>query len=149
MITESWSEKMKLKELVDAFANLADEKNAAGQGELFTEQGVLEFQVGFDGELQKIEGKEMLVKAFSAALTPCKSLFHINGQHCVTISENGSEAEGILYSQAMLVNETEGKDVLTSNSIRYKDHYVKIGGKWYISSRRSTFLISEKRILDS
>ena len=56
MITESWSEKMKLKELVDAFANLADEKDAAGQGELFTEQGVLEFQVGFDGELQKIEG---------------------------------------------------------------------------------------------
>lgn len=38
MITESWSEKMKLKELVDAFANLADEKDAAGQGELFTEQ---------------------------------------------------------------------------------------------------------------
>ena len=62
---------------------------------------------------------------------------------------NGSDAEGILYSQAMLVNETEGKDVLTSNSIRYTDHYVKIDGKWYISSRRSTFLISEKRILDS
>ena len=106
------------------------------------------FQLHFTTR-EKIEGKEMLVKAFSAALTPCKSLFHINGQHCVTISENGSEAEGILYSQAMLVNETEGKDVLTSNSIRYTDHYVKIYGKWYISSRRSTFLISEKRILDS
>ena len=148
MSLESWIAKMELKELVDAFANLADEKDARGQGELFTEHGVLEFQIGFDGELQKIEGREMLVQAFTATLTPCKALYHINGQHSVTVSEGGNEAEGILYCQAMLVNENDGKDILTSNSIRYTDNYVKIGGKWYIKQRRSTFLVSDRRVLE-
>ena len=57
MTLEMLTAKAELKELVDAFSNLADTKDAQAQGELFTPDGVLEFQMGFDGETQKIAGR--------------------------------------------------------------------------------------------
>ena len=43
MTIEMITAKMELKELVDVFSNLADVKDAKSQGDLFTEDGVLEF----------------------------------------------------------------------------------------------------------
>lgn len=51
------------------------------------------------------------------------------------------------YCEATLVNEEDGKDIITTNYVRYSDKYVKVDGKWYIKRRRTTFLISEKREL--
>ena len=48
--------KMELRELVDTFSNLADIKDAKSQGELFLPDGVLEFQIGTDGEVRKRQG---------------------------------------------------------------------------------------------
>jgi len=59
MTIEMITAKMELKELVDVFSNLADVKDAAAQGELFTPDGVLEFQMGFDGEIQNIVGLKL------------------------------------------------------------------------------------------
>ena len=148
MTIQNMTDKLELRELSEAFSILADLKDAAGQGELFTEDGILEFRIGWDGELQQVEGRETLVKAFEATLHPCKALYHINGQHQATISEDGLQAEGIAYCQAMLIQEEDGKDVLTCNSIVYSDLYRKIDGKWYIQRRRSNFLVSEKRIVN-
>lgn len=97
MTNEVISAKMELKELVDVFSNLADVKDAGEQGELFTEDGVLEFQMGFDGEVQNIVGREALVQAFSATINPCKNVYHINGQHTVTLNGDLTEAEGTAY----------------------------------------------------
>ena len=149
MTTEVMSAKMELKELVDTFSNLADVKDAKGQGELFLEDGVLEFQMGFDGEINNIVGREALVAAFANTIEPCKAVYHINGQHNVTISEDGKSAEGTNYCEATLVNEEGGKDIITTNYVRYADVYAKVDGKWYIKRRRTTFLISEKRELQS
>ena len=85
MTNEMLIEKMELKELVDTFSNLADVKDAKSQGELFLPDGVLEFQMGFDGEIQNIVGREALVQAFAATINPCKSVYHINGQHIVRL----------------------------------------------------------------
>ena len=68
--------KMELRELVDTFSNLADIKDAKSQGGLFLPDGVLEFQIGTDGEVQKIEGREALVQAFAATINPCKAVCH-------------------------------------------------------------------------
>ena len=149
MTTEVMRAKMELKELVDTFSNLADVKDAKGQGELFLEDGVLEFQMGFDGEINNIVGREALVAAFANTIEPCKAVYHINGQHNVTISEDGKSAEGTNYCEATLVNEEGGKDIITTNYVRYADVYAKVDGKWYIKRRRTTFLISEKRELQS
>lgn len=149
MTNEVISAKMELKGLVDVFSNLADVKDAKSQGELFLPDGVLEFQMGFDGEIQNIVGREALVQAFSATINPCKSVYHINGQHTVTLNDDLTEAEGTAYCQATLVNEVDGKDVVTTNYVRYADLYVKADGKWFIKRRRTTFLISDKHVLNS
>ena len=149
MTNDMISEKMKLKELADTFSNLADIKDAKGQGELFLPDGVLEFQMGFDGEIQNIVGREALVQAFAATINPCKAVYHINGQQIVTLNDDLTEAEGTAYCQATLVNEEDGKDVITTNYVRYSDIYVKDSGKWFIKRRRTTFLISDKHVLNA
>ena len=145
MTIEDLTARAELKDLVDTFSNLADEKDAVSQGNLFLPDGWLEFQMGFNGEIQKIEGREALVQAFAATINPCKAVYHINGQHTVTV--NGDEAEGTAYCEATLVNDVDGKDMITTNYVRYADLYTKVDGKWFIKRRRTTFLISEKREL--
>lgn len=146
MTMQELIDRAELKDLVDTFSNLADVKDAAAQGELFLPDGWLEFQMGFDGEIKKIEGREALVQAFAGTINPCKAVYHINGQHNVTVS--GDEAEGIAYCTATLVNEVDGIDVITSNYVRYSDLYAKVDGKWYIKRRRTTFLISDSHTLN-
>ena len=147
MTLEMMQAKMELKELADIFSNLADVKDAAGQGELFLPDGTLEFQIGFDGEINNIVGREALVQAFATTINPCKAVYHINGQHNVTLNADCTEAEGTAYCEATLVNEEDGKDIITTNYVRYADVYAKVDGKWYIKRRRTTFLISDKREL--
>ena len=135
-----------ISQLIVLIYNLADVKDAAAQGELFLPDGWLEFQMGMDGEINKIEGREALVQAFASTIKPCKAVYHINGQHTVTV--NGDSAEGIAYCVATLVNDVNGKDIVTSNYVRYSDLYAKVDGKWYIKRRRTTFLISDKHELN-
>ena len=148
MTNEILTAKMELKELVDEFSNLADVKDAKSQGELFLPDGVLEFQMGFDGEIQNLVGREALVQAFAATINPCKSVYHINGQHTVKFNDDLTEAEGTAYCQATLVNVEDGKDVMTTNYVRYADVYVKVDGKWFIKRRRTTFMISDKHVVN-
>lgn len=130
-----------IENLVNTFANLADIKEAKGQGELFLKEGILEFQRGFEGEIKSIIGREAIVNAFKATIEPCVALYHLNGQHVIEL--NGDEATGTAYCQATLVNEVEGKQMITVNNVRYSDVYQKVEGRWYIKKRRTTFLISD------
>ena len=147
MTLEMIQAKMELEELVDTFSNLADVKDAAGQGELFLPDGRLEFQIGFDGEISNIVGREALVQAFAATIDPCKAVYHINGQHNVTLNSDCTQAEGTAYCVATLVTEEDVKEFIATNYVRYADEYVKADGKWYIKRRRTTFLIMDKREL--
>ncbi len=148
MRTEELMNKMELRELVDTFANLADVKDAKSQGDLFLPDGTLEFQMGFDGEIKHIVGREALVTAFAATIDPCVSVYHMNGQQTISLSEDMTEATGTAYCVATLVNEEDGKMIVTDNKVRYTDEYRKVDGKWYIQKRRTTFLISEKHELN-
>lgn len=134
-----------INRLVDEFAVLADNKDAKKQGDLFDENGVLEFQMGLEGEIKKIEGREELVKAFDATISPCIALYHLNGQHIVDLDNN--KATGIAYCQATLVNQVNGKNIVSVNSVRYKDEYIKVDGEWFIKKRRTTFLITDRHEL--
>lgn len=138
---EQMNDEREIRELANVFANLADVKDANGQGEIFLPDGVLEFQMGADGAIQNIVGREALVKAFASTINPCKAVYHINGQHVIQL--DGDEATGTAYCQATLVNEKDGKDMVTVNDVRYTDQYQKSEGKWYVKKRRTTFLLSE------
>lgn len=139
------TDRIAIRELTDEFANLADTREVDKQVELFAEDsGMLEFQMGFDGEIHEIKGRSALYNAFFNTVVPAKNVYHLNGQQTLT-SYSENEAEGIAYCQATLVNEADGKDVTTTNYVRYTDRYVKRDGKWYILKRRTTFLFSETR----
>jgi ketosteroid isomerase-like protein len=137
-------DRIKIRELTDIFANLADTKEVDAQVQLFLEDGMLEFQMGFDGEIHEIKGRKALQEAFAGTVIPAKNVYHLNGLQVLT-SYSGDKAEGIAYCQATLVNEKDGKSTATTNYVRYTDRYAKVDGKWYIEKRRTTFLFSESR----
>ena len=64
MTLEELIAKQEIQELVNDFSNLADDRNAQGQGPLFTEDAVLEFQMGPEGKVHEIPGRDAIVAAF-------------------------------------------------------------------------------------
>ena len=148
MTLEQLIAKQELQELVSEFSILADNRDAKGQGPLFTEDAVLEFQMGPDGEVHEIPGRDAIVVAFETTVgttSTAKAVCHANGQQQVELADDLQSATGTAYCMATLVNDEDGKDVITTNYVRYADQYVKIDGRWYIKRRRTCFLISEKR----
>ena len=135
-------DRIEIRELTDLFANYADTKEIDKQVELFAEDGYLEFQMGFDGEVKEIRGRKALFDAFTNTVVPCKAVYHLNGQQTLT-SYSKDTAEGTAYCQATLVNEKDGNDVSTTNYVIYIDTYKKVSGKWKIAKRRTAFLFSK------
>ena len=140
-------EKQALKELVDTFSNLADEKKVAEQMPLFTADAVVNTYIG--GELVfAMTGRAEIEKVFSTFLAPFHTVYHLNGQFTVTNLQTDS-AEAITYCQVHLVEEKDGKNIVQSHSVRYLDRYVKQDGKWLIAHRIANFMISETRMLNA
>jgi hypothetical protein len=73
MTIEQLNDEKQIRDLVNEFANLADVKDAKAQGELFLPDGKVEFQIGMDGQLQEIKGREPLVQAFAATINSISS----------------------------------------------------------------------------
>ena len=148
MTVEQLIAKQEIRELVDEFSILADNRDAKGQGPLFTEDAVLEFQLGPEGEVHEIPGRAAIVAAFENTVgetSTAKAVYHANGQLVVDLADDLMSATGTNYCMATLVNDEDGHDVITTNYVRYADQYVKVDGRWYIKRRRTCFLISEKR----
>lgn len=129
--------RQELKELVDIFSNLADTKEVDKQILLFTEDATV--QSISNGQLgQKFTRRKQIGEAFSAYLALFETVYHINGQQTLEINEN--KANGISYSQVVLIKNENGKKIAQTSGVRYNDEYVKIDGKWYIKNRLSNFM---------
>ena len=90
-------EKQALKELVDTFSNLADEKKVAEQMPLFTENAVVNTYIG--GELVfAMTGRAEIEHVFSTFLTPFHTVYHLNGQFTVTDLQADSGSDYLLPS---------------------------------------------------
>ncbi len=138
-------ERQALKDLVDTFSNLADEKRVAEQMALFTPDAQVNTYIG--GKLfAEAKGTAEIEQVFSSFLAQFHGVYHLNGQHTVTFRSE-TEAEAINYCAVKLVGEQDGKQVLQDHSVRYQDTYIKQGGKWLISQRIANFMISETRII--
>ena len=145
MNTNQLIERQALKDLVDTFSNLADEKRVAEQMPLFTPDAQVNTYIG--GKLfAEAKGREEIEQVFSSFLAQFHSVYHLNGQHTVTFRSE-TEAEAINYCAVKLVGEQDGKQVLQDHSVRYQDTYVKQDGQWLISQRIANFMISETRII--
>ena len=145
MNTNQLIERQALKDLVDTFSNLADEKRVAEQMPLFTPDAQVNTYIG--GKLfAEAKGREEIEQVFSSFLAQFHSVYHLNGQHTVTFRSE-TEAEAINYCAVKLVGEQDGKQVLQDHSVRYQDTYVKQDGQWLISQRIANFMISETRVI--
>ena len=133
-----------LKELVDTFSILADNKDTDAQTFLFTEDAQV---YNYDeGKLTTIlKGREEIGKAFRDYLELFETVYHINGQQTVNI--DGDKADGISYCQVVLVRTENGEKVALIRGVYYNDEYTNINGKWLISKRTSNFVWNDSRII--
>lgn len=129
-------DKAAILELVDAFSNLADEKDAESQALLFTEDA--EVTINFGGQQNVITGREEIAQVFGGVVGGMDALYHMNGQ--VSIDLDGDTATGTVYCRVALLNTVDGVTTLSDEAVTYQDTYVKQDGEWLISSRISNFV---------
>jgi len=130
-------DKAAIKALVDAFSNLADQKDNATQARLFTEDAVVDTY--FEGQLfASLKGRKQIEDTFSGFMANFETSYHINGQH--TVELDGDRATAVHYCLVVLISATEdGKKTRGTNGVLYNDEYVRHGGRWLISKRTSYF----------
>ncbi|WP_258171238.1 nuclear transport factor 2 family protein [Paenibacillus sp. R14(2021)] len=144
MSLEVLQAKIELRELVDAYANLTDEKNITDQMLLFTPD--TRFKVYMGSQLvSDVIGTKQLEEEFTGHASIVKRYFSINGQHVVKV--DGDTARGVVHSQIKMVREEDGKEVITDYSVKYDDTYVCQNGTWLIKERASHYIIIEARKL--
>ena len=133
---ETLADKIALKELVDTFSNLADQKDGLAQEALFTPDAVVENYHG--GKLMtSIKGSKEIAKVFDDFLKTQDIVYHINGQQVVRIE--GDTATGTSYCYVVLISTQDGKKVKRTQGMRYEDEYVKRDGRWLIAKRVANF----------
>jgi len=138
--------KQELRDLIDSYAYLSDEKKIAEVMDLFTPDITYKVYMG-DFLAANVSGRETMEKDFNGHAALVKTYFTMNGQHTVKI--DGDTATGISFSQIKMVRESEGKNVLTDYNVKYDDTYVLQNGKWLIKKRTGYFVIVEERTLNN
>src|SRR5580698_7725585 len=133
--SEEMADRVAIRELVDAYADCADRRDAAGQMALFTPD--THFVVYMDAKSaapsQELHGRESLAPVFEN-LNSYKVTMHFNGQS--TVQLDGSRATGVSYCLAHHVSAQDGKEGLMVASIRYLDTFAKQEDKWYFAERK-------------
>jgi SnoaL-like protein len=129
------TDRLAIRELVDAYAYCADRRDATGQMALFTED--TDFQVYMDIEsptpTQHLKGRVSLAPVFDE-LNAYEATMHFNGQSSTML--DGEHAEGVAYCLAHHVKVEGLERSLMVAAIRYLDTYVKDDGVWYFSQRK-------------
>jgi len=144
MSIEILQAKLELRELVDAYSNLGDEKRISEQMLLLTPDH--RYMVYMGGQLvSDVSGRKQLEEEFTGHASFVKRYFSINAQHIVKVE--GDTATGIAYSQLKMVREEDGREVITDYSVKYDDTYVRENGTWLIKKRIAHFIIIDSRPL--
>lgn len=145
MTLEILKAKDELRDLIDAYAYLGDEKKISQVMDLFTSD--VTYKVYMNGTLAAdVSGRDNMEKDFNGHASLVKTYFTMNGQHSVKI--DGKTATGISFSQLKMIREAEGKEILTDYSVKYEDNYVYQNGKWLIKDRIGYFVIIEAKTLN-
>ncbi|KQN97156.1 nuclear transport factor 2 family protein [Paenibacillus algorifonticola] len=147
MSLETLQAKLELRELVDAYATLTDEKRISDQMLLFTPD--TQFKIYMSDQLvSNVSGTAQLEEEFNGHVSLVKRYFSLNGQHVVNV--DGDTATGVVFSHIkMLRDGEEGTEVLTDYSVQYHDVYVRQNEKWLIKERTSKYIFVEAKVLQS
>jgi len=133
--SEEMADRVAIRELVDAYADCADRRDAKGQMALFTPD--THFVVYMDAKSaipsQELHGRESLAPVFEN-LNSYAVTTHFNGQS--TVQLDGDRATGVSYCLAHHVTRRDDGDSLMVASIRYLDTFVRQDGEWYFAERK-------------
>ncbi|MEU4480551.1 nuclear transport factor 2 family protein [Micromonospora sp. NPDC023966] len=133
---EQATDRAALRELVDAYARLADRRDAQGQAALFTADARVAVYGGEPDTTEPTQvliGRDELAAAFGALQNYDKTT-HFNGQSTVTI--DGDRATGETYCLAHHLWTEEGQRSLMVMSIRYYDTFVRQDDRWFFAERQ-------------
>jgi uncharacterized protein (TIGR02246 family) len=131
-----------LRRLVEKYARAADQRDAVGYADVFTDDAVLVTQVG------EVRGRERLL-TIAPRLERYRVTMHIVANHYVDFDESDpTRATGAAYCVARHVHEVEGIDRVYVMHIRYDDVYRKTGDDWRIAERRLDVLWTEDHPLN-
>jgi hypothetical protein len=129
------SDRLAIRELVEAYAHCADRRDAKGQMSLFTED--THFVVFMNAKDPKpsmdLHSRDALAPVF-ADLNKYDATTHFVGQSTIfTLTAN--RATGEAYCLAHHVTVDGGKRRLMIASLRYLDTFVKSDGDWLFAER--------------
>ena len=116
-------------------SGIAQNRPKTTQTLLFTEDAQVSTTV--NGQVvSSLRGREEIGQAFATFLRPFDTVYHANAQLDLTLS--GDTASGVSYCMVTLIGPENGKRMKTSMLVIYNDSYVRQGGRWLITDRKST-----------
>ena len=134
-----------IKNVLDTFSILADQKDVEKQLLLFTENATVEsISNGQPGNV--LRGRRQIGDAFSNFLGRFETVYHINGQQ--TVNLNDDRATAVSYCLVVLIGDENGKKIKTTLGVYYNDDFVRENGQWLIAKRQSNFAWQDKEEME-
>jgi SnoaL-like domain len=141
------ADRLAIRELVEAYAYCADQRDAAGQMALFTPD--THFVVYMDAKnptpSQELHSREALAPVF-ADLNKYQATMHFVGQSTI-LSLSNNHATGLAYCLAHHLTVEGSQRRLMIATLRYHDTFAKVDGAWLFTERRLYVDWIEERIL--
>ena len=129
------TDRLAIRELIEAYAHCADRRDAKGQMSLFIPD--THFVVFINAKdptpSQELHSREALAPVF-ADLNKYDATTHFVGQSTI-FTLTSDRATGEAYCMAHHVTVDGGKRRLMLASLRYLDTFVKLHGAWFFSER--------------
>jgi ketosteroid isomerase-like protein len=129
------ADRLAIRELIEAYANCADRRDAKGQMSLFTPDAhfVVFMNAKDPTPSQELHSREALAPVF-ADLNKYDATTHFVG-HSTIFTLTSDRASGETYCLAHHITVDGGKRRLMLASLRYVDTFVKLDGAWFFSER--------------
>ena len=130
------ADRLAIRELVEAYAHCADQRDAKGQMSLFTTDTnfVVYMNAKNPTPSQELHSREALAPVF-AELNKYDATTHFVGQSTI-FTLTADRATGEAYCLAHHVTLEGGRRRLMLASLRYLDTFVKMDGAWLFAERR-------------
>jgi len=130
------TDRLAIRELVEAYAHCADRRDAKGQMSLFTADThfVVYMNAKDPTPSQELHSREALAPV-SADLNKYDATTHFVGQTTI-FTLTSDRATGEAYCLAHHVTVDGGKRGLMVASLRYLDRFVKMDGAWLFAERQ-------------
>src|SRR5882672_3262064 len=129
------TDRLAIRELIEAYAHCADRRDATGQMSLFTADShfVVYLNAKDSKPSMELHTREALALVF-AELNKYDATTHFLGQSTI-LTLTGDRGTGETYCLAHHVTVDGGKRHLMVASLRYLDTFVKMDGVWLFAER--------------